>query len=188
MMVRGLITGVLIGFALGWVAFHERAHQTERRTETRPHAEQRPEPDAPRIQPPLQETAASRKRSTIFLGSEPVVPRPMEEIGAALAKARADKDWSEFYRAILELVVAARPEADRRLVTLMGDESLALYGPWIGDKFYDGLHDSPLEGIGVAALQTLADRGNARAASQLKTLKKRRSRASAQNREPDRGG
>ncbi len=151
MMIRGLIAGVLIGFALGWVAFHEGAHQTERRTETRPQAEQRPEPEAPRIQPPRQEAAASRKRSTIFLGSEPVVPRPMAEIDAALATARADKNWNDFYRALLELVVAASPEADRRLVSLMGDESLALYGPWIGKKFYDALHDSPVEGIGAAA-------------------------------------
>jgi len=159
-----LVLGLAAGLALGWALFH-RPPESRRQAE-RPVAEPTPAPEPDRAAPrppPAREALPpdaptgldiSREggKPRYVMGGRAIRPRPLDEIDASMAKARSEKNWPEFFAGILELIVHDSPEADRRLVALMGDGTLRLPGPWIGERFLEGLLDSEVEGIGAAAL------------------------------------
>jgi len=165
MKMRGVAIGLIAGIVIGWVLFH--AEPEPRRSEparVAPQKEQAVEPaeSAEVLAPKRERLAPDRKvgltsyldegkRQYVF-GEQKVVARPIAEIDAALAVARREKNWPEFMNAILELMVSDTPDADARLITIMGDETLGLPGPSIGDRFFEGLVDCGIEGAGAAAM------------------------------------
>lgn len=68
-----------------------------------------------------------------------------------LDAARGRRDWNEF-RALLTLLGKAdTPEAQKKLVALMGDPSLGFHRSRLGRQFFDWLRDSQVPGIVDAA-------------------------------------
>ena len=87
----------------------------------------------------------------IFLGGKLLEPKPVEELRQTLAWARQNRDWDNYRKAILELGVTGTPEAQALLVEIMGDETLFMPGPWLGQDFYKVLRESEVDGILQAA-------------------------------------
>jgi hypothetical protein len=174
-MFRGVVVGLVIGLAgglaIGWVYFSgdtARSERVERREDPVATASTAPGDSTPDEGDSAPSVSAARKpldphgRAYVYpqvvdgkrnytIDGEPVAARPIEQIDAAMARARAEKNWPEYLRGILELILLDTPDAHARLVAILRDESLSLRGPWIGQRFYEGLKASQVEGIAEAA-------------------------------------
>ena len=139
----GLVIGLAAGYFLATALDEdtaERARRTEAPATTEPVAErEKPvvEP-APEWAPPpeLKDTGTVTMDGRIFLGGKLLEPRPVEDLRQTLEWARANRDWGNYRKAILELGVTGTPEAQAVLVEIMGDETLFMPGPWLGQDFY----------------------------------------------------
>lgn len=97
----------------------------------------------------LAETVDGERRYSI--DGVRIDPRPLAEILEAMKRARAEKNWPEFVRGIVQLGMLNTAEGDSHLVAILADSSLRLKGPWAGTQFYEALRDSRVEGIAEAA-------------------------------------
>jgi hypothetical protein len=137
-----LVLGVLIGLAAGWFVFGkgQPAHAPRRQAE-------RPEPAESRAFGQL--VHEPELRPVIVTSSEPVdVPLQWDTI----ERARKARDWAAFQSAVERLAGSTTPEAQRRLLELLADDTLRFHEP-IGSMFAHGLWDAKLPGIGPAALR-----------------------------------
>ncbi len=164
--MRLVSLGILIGIGVGWILFDDGAISARRDARTKataiadshskPAAETHasapaPPPDAldPNTPAYVYPRDVNGKKEYAIDGTA-IKRRPLAEIDAAMAKARAEKNWPAFLRGILQLCLLDSPEADTRLVELLADETLAMRGVTVGDHFYGALHDSQVDGIAQA--------------------------------------
>ena len=165
--------GIALGLCVGWFWFVDDTATKRERTERRVAAQSSLEPrrvpadDAPPRRAAEVETARAaftpdtptglsihRNPDGSLLyhyGGAVIRRRPLAEIDASAREARAQKNWPEFFACILEYAVHDSPDGDRRLLAIMADESLALSGPWIGERFLEALENSTIDGIATAA-------------------------------------
>jgi len=68
-----------------------------------------------------------------------------------LDTARGQRDWNEFRSLLTLLGKAETPEAQKKLVALMGDPDLGFFRARMGRQFFDWLSDSKVPGIVDAA-------------------------------------
>ena len=167
-MGRGIVLGLAAGLLVGWLLFHQ---EEQARRVLSPVAGNTAAPNAaPGNGAPTSTVAATWDRekfapdastglsirhaaskASYTMDGQVLTTRPLATIDRALAAARAEKNWPEFFAGILELVLHDSAEADRRLVALMADESLRLSGNSIGERFWEGLKDSSADGIAASA-------------------------------------
>jgi len=166
--MRGVAIGILLGFALGWLLFAERSDSQKRADRapaatpaSTPTTNEHPAPTAEVPAPPpaplpknargyvYTQTVGGTRRFSI--DGVPIEPRPLEQVLAAMERARAEKNWPEFLRGVVQLGMLDTPVADAHLVSILADEALELKGVWTGAQFYEALKDSKVDGIAEAA-------------------------------------
>ena len=129
MLACGILLGLGLGFLAGWLVFSvardERALRREAPGDSPPPARQ-DEAAAEETQPQPESPPAARKkltpdtptglninrekgRVTYTYAGQRIRPRPLDQIDAALAEARSEKNWPEYYANILELIVHDSP-------------------------------------------------------------------------------
>jgi len=193
-LVLGLVMGLGIGLIAGWVVFGG-SRTLPRRELARAPIEREPierlDEDSETFDwPEDEEPGPTRPASqTRFVTAEKVRNAPLDELesfagshewmvdaGAVnavidrLDTARGRRDWNEF-RALLTLLGKAdTPEAQKKLVALMGDPDLGFHRARMGGQFFDWLSDSKIPGIVDAARARLEketrDNPGSRAAQQ----------------------
>ncbi|MHC4548246.1 MAG: hypothetical protein ACYTEZ_05660 [Planctomycetota bacterium] len=171
-LVLGLVMGVVAGFLTGWAIFggSEIAPRRgpPRSVTTGPGAEgyrqrqvvgwpaDKEERDAGERDPFLTSEAvraASPDELSRLAGDADTVVSP-DAIAALVARlddARARRDWTEFRSVLTLLGRAGTPEAQRKLIALMGDPSLGFHRSPMGRYFFDWLKGSEVPGIVGAA-------------------------------------
>ena len=167
-LVLGLVLGLGVGLTAGWIVFGG-SDAAPRREAWRPLAAEpgthertdwpTREPDEPDVvQEPSFLTAATLRDASFdelrrLAANRDAVLSP-DAVGALsdrLDDARAQRDWNTF-RALLTLLGrAGTPEADHKLIALMGDRDLGFYRTHMGRQFFNWLKDSQVPGIVEAA-------------------------------------
>ncbi|MHC4816573.1 MAG: hypothetical protein ACYTF8_00745 [Planctomycetota bacterium] len=193
-LALGLVMGVGIGLIAGWVFFGSSRPPPRREPARAPidrEPIERPDEDPEGFDwPEDEEPGPTRPASQMrFVTAEKVRNAPLDELesfagshewmvdaGAVnavidrLDTARGRRDWNEF-RALLSLLGKAdTPEAQKKLVALMGDPDLGFHRARMGGQFFDWLSDSKIPGIVDAARARLdketRDNPGSRAAQQ----------------------
>jgi hypothetical protein len=159
-MKQGILIGMLIGLVAGYLVAKaldeepvDRAREPEAPAAEDPVDERETPEPVEEWSPPeaVTDTGTVTMDGRIFLGGKLLEPKPVDELRQTLAWARQNRDWANYRKAILELGVTGTPEAQALLVEIMGDETLFMPGPWLGQIFYMSLKDSEVEGILEAA-------------------------------------
>jgi hypothetical protein len=141
-MARGVAIGVLLGLAAGWLVFGNGQE---------PHAPWRSErPEAESDEP--QHDLVPRLVEAPRVEATDAKPVDVPAAWSAVERARQERDWAAFKSAVQGLAGAATPDAQRRLLALLADETLKFHDP-IGYMFAQGLWDTELDGVGPAALR-----------------------------------
>ena len=190
-LVLGLVMGIGIGLIAGWVVFA--GDQALPRRDPPPRIvpevmergyeeaydwpeEDEPEPARAPTQTSFVTAESVRNASVDELDKYAMSGEWLVDAGAVSAvidrldAARDRRDWNEF-RALLTLLGKAdTPEAQKKLVALMGDPSLGFHRSRLGRQFFDWLRDSEVPGIVDAARARLeketAENPGSRAAQQ----------------------
>ena len=174
-LVLGLVMGLGIGLIAGWVLFdgsqalprRELSRATIDREPIERVDEDRESFDWPEDEEPEPTRPASQTR---FVTAEKVRSAALDELesfaqsqewmvdaGAVnavidrLDTARDRRDWNEFRSLLRLLGKADTPEAQKKLVAMMGDPDLGFHRSRMGQQFFDWLSDSKIPGIVDAA-------------------------------------
>jgi valyl-tRNA synthetase len=143
--MRNAVLGALVGFALGWWMFGERAGPTRAGRADRVPFEERSALKTPAVpEEPRDPTPMDRSSGEA----------PEESVRAALQRidaARQERDWNLFSSLIQLLAASSSPEAQQKLIELMGDPSLRFFDGNVAEDFVWGLSATELEGVAAAA-------------------------------------
>jgi hypothetical protein len=169
----GLAVGLLIGFvASGWIRFSDSGAVREGKApfaaadgtaQDTGAVELRAEPLPPAAPPPVRRgpvwlrywgSEVGVEGKMVFVPDGELVvagTRTLAELRETLARARAARDWAEYWRTLVCLGGLGTPEAHALLVEVMGDTTLRLGGRSPGRSFYGWLKDANVPGLVEAA-------------------------------------
>ena len=159
--MRYAVFGALVGFAVGWLVFGEREELTraERGESAMPiqtSTKEIPsnEPLAPAREPAVDLRTADAAAIRHLAHSLKDSPTKDDFVAPAIARieeARSSRNWKLFEALVGLLAASDSPEAEAKLIGLLGDTTLIFHDWRIAEHFVWGLSTSDLDGVVPAA-------------------------------------
>jgi hypothetical protein len=160
-MIKGMAIGLVVGLLVGWLLFYEAAPSDGdgRGLEQEAAAPEGAAPPSPSAGLAESASAATLVGSARAKGGEtsPTATRTgdVDELARALRRTRSRADWAAYRRTLAALGAADTPEADARLVQVLGDAEVA-FPVSLAQAFMVWLQGSEVEGIAEAARTRVA--------------------------------